>query len=222
MDMSGRAYAFVEVKSIDEDERIIEGLASTPTPDRVGDIVNPMGAKFKLPLPLLWQHDHTQPIGQVDMAKPTKAGIPFKAKLAKTSEPGRLKDRLDEAWQSIKLKLVRAVSIGFRPIKYNFIENGGIEFDEWEWFELSAVTVPAQAEATINTIKSIDAQLRAGVGADELAKQFDTGAERQTNDVEDQDNDAAATGKMVPVVYLNDPARDRAKAQPYVIQRIIV
>ena len=65
-----------------------------------------MGAKFNLPMPLLWQHKHDQPVGHVEYAKPTKTGIPFKARIAKSDEPGTLKDRLDEAWQSIKLKLV--------------------------------------------------------------------------------------------------------------------
>ena len=63
------------------------------------------GAKFKLPMPLLWQHDSEQPIGHVTHAKVTKAGIEIVAKIARIAEPGRLKDRLDEAWQSIKARL---------------------------------------------------------------------------------------------------------------------
>jgi hypothetical protein len=46
------------------------------------------------------------------------------------SEPGTLKDRLDEAWQSVKMKLVRGVSIGFRAIEYAFMDDGGIRFIE--------------------------------------------------------------------------------------------
>ena len=54
-----RAYAVLEVKSVDVDARIIEGFATTPTTDRNGDIVDPAGAEFTLPMPLLWQHDVT-------------------------------------------------------------------------------------------------------------------------------------------------------------------
>ena len=43
-----RAYSFIEIKSIDEDQRIIEGIASTPSADRVGDVVLSEGAKFKI------------------------------------------------------------------------------------------------------------------------------------------------------------------------------
>ena len=35
-------------------------------------------------------------------------------------------------------------------------ETGGIHFEEWDWLELSAVTIPANAECTITTIKSYD------------------------------------------------------------------
>lgn len=159
-----RAYSILEIKAVDDDQRIIEGIASTPTPDRMGDVVEPMGAQFKLPMPLLWQHDSRSPIGEVFFAKPTKNGIPFKAKLATIDEPGKLKDRLDEAWQSIKIGLVRAVSIGFRSIEYSIMEDGGWRFLQWEWLELSAVTIPANADATIQTIKSIDTEQRAASG----------------------------------------------------------
>lgn len=152
-----RAYSLMTVKQIDEDERVIEGVASTPEPDRLGDIVEPDGAEFKLPLPLLWQHNSREPVGQVTKATVTKDGIPIVAKFAKLEEPGRLKDRLDEAWQSIKIGLVQGLSIGFRAIERSFIEDSfSIRFLRWEWIELSAVTIPANSEATITAVKALD------------------------------------------------------------------
>lgn len=174
MEKTFRAYSVLETKNWDEDEdkMIIEGIASTPSPDRMNDIVEPMGAKFKTPMPLLWQHDHSQPIGYVTFAKPEKKGIPFKAEIPKVKEAGRLKDRLDEAVQSIKYKLVTAVSIGFRPIEdaYEFMENGGIRFKEWEWYELSAVTIPANSEAVISAVKSVDRSFLPASGHEEKSK----------------------------------------------------
>lgn len=152
------------VKAVDEEKREITGIASTPGTDRMGDIVVPEGAKFNLPVPLLWQHEHNQPIGQVVSAKVTDAGIEIVARLAKIEAPSQLAARLEEAWQSIKHGLVRGLSIGFRPIKYAFMDDGGIEFAEWDWFELSAVTIPANAEASITTVKSFDDELRASSG----------------------------------------------------------
>jgi HK97 family phage prohead protease len=201
--MNNRAYSVLSIKSVDEDKRIIRGIATTPAVDRVGDIIDPLGVKFDNPLPLLWQHEHDKPIGSVKFEKPTKAGISFEAEIASTDEPGTLKDRLDEAWQSIKIGLVRAVSIGFRAIEYAFMDNGGIRFSETEVYELSAVTIPANAEALITSVKSIDAKLRAEHGVPDP-------------EIPAQPKDEAATGKSVRVVKLA-PARDRA---PFVVREI--
>jgi HK97 family phage major capsid protein/HK97 family phage prohead protease len=160
-----RAYSILTVKAVEEEHRIIRGTATTPSPDRVGDIVEPLGVKFNNPMPLLWQHKHDKPVGTVTFDKPTKDGITFVAKLAKIDEPGTLKDRIDEAWQSVKAGLVSAVSIGFRAIEYAFIEGtNGIRFTESEVMELSLVTIPANADATISQIKSIDTEIRAATG----------------------------------------------------------
>jgi HK97 family phage major capsid protein/HK97 family phage prohead protease len=115
-------------------------------------------------LPLLWQHRHAEPIGQTRFKKPTKQGIEFEARIPKVTEPGKLKDRVDEAWQSLKHGLVRAVSIGFLPKELSFMEDGGIHFIESEVLELSLVTIPMNADARIETIKAIDAPLLAASG----------------------------------------------------------
>ena len=78
-----RAFSILTAKAVEGDgERVIEGIASTPSTDRMGDIVEPMGAKFALPLPLLWQHNHSDAVGTVEFAEPNAKGIPFKARLA--------------------------------------------------------------------------------------------------------------------------------------------
>ncbi|MFP4538478.1 MAG: phage major capsid protein [Dichotomicrobium sp.] len=160
-----RAYSLLEIKQVDEDRRVITGIATTPTPDRLGDIVEPDGAEFSLPIPLLWQHEHDQPIGHVTDAKVTEDGIEVVAKLERIDEPGTLKDRLDEAWQSIRSGLVRGLSIGFRAVETANIEDSfSLRFIKWMWLELSAVTIPANAEATIATVKSIDGELWAASG----------------------------------------------------------
>jgi len=166
--MEHRAYSLLEVRSMSDDggELTIEGVASTPTTDRMGDVVEPRGAKFRLPMPLLWQHRHDQPVGLVRFASPTDKGIPFRATLPKIAEPGVLRDRVDEARQSIKAGLISAVSIGFRAVDgaVERIKGGGLRFKEWEWLELSLVTIPANSEATISTVKALDAELLAASG----------------------------------------------------------
>ena len=164
----------LQVKSFDAEQRIIKGIASTPSPDRSDDIVDPQGAKFALPIPFLWQHMHSQPIGEVTEAVVTDKGIEVTVQIAKIEEEGKLKDRIDEAWQSIKSGLVKGLSIGFRGITVEDIPRSwGLHFKEWEWFELSAVTVPANAEASITEIKTIsksfEQQEKSALG-DELPK----------------------------------------------------
>ena len=144
------------VKSVDEEKRIITGIATTISPDREDDIVDPLGAKFTLPIPFLWQHDHSRPIGEVIAATVTDKGIEVEVQIAQIHVQGRLKERVDEAWQAIKTGLVKGLSIGFRGKEYNYIDGScGVHFKEWDWYELSAVTIPANMEASITSVKKL-------------------------------------------------------------------
>lgn len=199
----------LEAKAFDTDKRTFSGWATTPSPDRVSDTINPLGAKFTNPLVLLHQHDHSAPIGTVTFGKPTAKGIEFTAEIPAIDEPGPLKDRVDTAWGEIRHGLVRAVSIGFRPLKYAYMDDGGIDFQEIEIFELSSVSIPANAEAVITAVKSIDHKLMAKAGVEnDVLPAPETPADP---------TGTAAPGKSVRVVKLAAPARDRA---PFVIRSI--
>lgn len=203
--LNNRAYSWLEVRKFDEATRKFSGVATTPSVDRVGDIIDPLGVKFTNPLPLLHQHYHDRPIGSVNFKRPTADGIEFDAQIAIVEEPGPLKDRVDTAWLEVKYGLVRATSVGFRPIEYSFMENGGIHYHETEVYELSTVTIPAQPDAVIfDAVKSIDAALRKAAGVPEP-------------EIPAQPTDAAAIGKSVRVVKLDAPARVGA---PFVIRDI--
>jgi len=172
--MLKRAYSMFEVKGFDDATWEIEGIATTPTPDRMGDVVEPKGAIFKLPLSLLWQHQSSQPVGEVFSAKPKNDGIPVRARVFKaerfTSTP--IRERLLEAWESVKTGLVRGFSIGFSPLESEPLEKGSWSYRylSWEWLELSLVTIPANSEATIATVKSIDRELLAASGRQPVVK----------------------------------------------------
>lgn len=160
-----RAYSLMTLKAVDETQRILTGIASTPAPDRADDIMVPSGAKFTLPMPFLWQHEHDEPIGHVIDAKVTPAGIAVTVQIASVAEEGKLKERLDEAWQSIKAGLVKGLSIGFRGIETAQIEGSwGIKFLQWDWYELSAVTIPCNVNASILSVKSADRKQLAALG----------------------------------------------------------
>lgn len=167
--MKQRAYSTLAIKAFDDTggKRTFVGIASTPSVDRMGDIVEPKGMEISLPTPLLWQHNSREPIGWVTAAKVTDEGIVVECEVASIAEAGKLKDRLDEAWQMLKAQLVRGLSIGFDPIESARIEGTwGYRYLKWALLELSAVTIPANAECSIQSIKSYDQEhLRAASGA---------------------------------------------------------
>ena len=162
-----RGWATLTVKSVDNEQRTIEGWASRPEVDRVGDIIDPMGCNLKVPMPLLWAHRHDEPVGHVVAAKASKDGIKISAKLARILEPGPLKDSVDKAWQAVKAGLVQGLSIGFKPREYEPLDDGGYRFTKTDIYELSLVVIPACASATITMIKSLDQGLPAAIGATE-------------------------------------------------------
>lgn len=163
--MLTRAYSVLDIKSVNEETRTIEGIATTPSTDRMDDIVDPMGATFTLPLPFLRHHKSDQPVGHVTHASPTPDGIQVRVQFVKADEPPVLKERLDLAWAEVKTKLVRGLSIGFSPIEVADIKGTfGRRFLKWAWLELSAVTIPANQDATITMIRSVDTRDRAASG----------------------------------------------------------
>jgi HK97 family phage prohead protease len=162
--MTKRFYSTLEIKAVGDaagGKRVFTGIASTPSTDRMDDIVEPKGAVFKLPIPFLWQHSSRDPIGWITAAKVTDKGIDVEGEVASVEEPGALQDRLTMAWQMLKAGLVRGLSIGFRGLETAQIEGTwGSRYLKWEWLELSAVTIPANADASITAIKSADDRAR--------------------------------------------------------------
>jgi len=155
--MNNKAYSIFEIKStgINPDgKRFFKGTATTPTPDKIEDIMEPKGAVFELPLAFLWHHEIKDPIGWITKATVTPKGIDIEGEVADIPEKGKLKDRLEEAWQYLKYKLVRGLSIGFKGIEAAYLQNGGTHYMKWLWVELSAVTIAMNSEATITAIKS--------------------------------------------------------------------
>lgn len=160
-----RAYSTMTVKAVNEEQRIITGIASTPSADRAEDIMVPEGAQYTLPMPFLWQHESDEPIGHVIDVKVTPQGIEATMQIAKVDEEGDLKKRIDNAWQTIKAGLVRGLSIGFAPVETSRIEGSwGLKFLKWDWFELSAVTIPCNADARITSVKSASRKQLAALG----------------------------------------------------------
>lgn len=159
--MINRAWSLLEVKQVDDVKRTVSGVATTPTVDRVGDIVDPEGVVFRGPVKLHLYHKHDMPVGQVTFGKPTKSGIPFTASIPDVQEAGTVRERVNEALHSLKYKLLDAVSIGFNILEggAEILKGGGYKFTKWEMLELSLVGVPANPEAVVTAFKSADASV---------------------------------------------------------------
>lgn len=197
-----RALVRFDIKALDDDARTIEGWATTPEVDRVGDIVLPKGAEYDLPIPFLLDHDHSQVVGEVDRVEVTDKGIKFWASIKKITEEGDAKSLCDKAWSYIKHGLRKAVSIGFRPLEFDVLPSGGLKFTSWEWYELSAVGIPAQPGAKITGTKTF------AVGDTYVAEDPEIPAAPEP----------AATGKKARVVKLDSKPRDGG--EPFVIRKI--
>jgi HK97 family phage prohead protease len=166
-----RAYAALTIKDYDETKRdgarvrSIRGVATAITVDRYGDTVVPAGARYKLPLPALWQHHADQPVGLQVTAEVNDLDIPVTIILAEPKESQELIDRVTLAWESVKEGLVRGLSIGFRPLPdgYAFDQDSWtFTFNTWEWLETSLVTIPANPDAQISAaVRSMDHERRA-------------------------------------------------------------
>src|SRR5262245_22618424 len=95
------AVVHLAVKAFDAPTRTIRGVASTPRPDRQGHVLEPLGAQFTNPIPLLLHHDRRQPVGQATLTA-TAAGLLFEASIASVADAGPLRDRLEDTWQQLQ------------------------------------------------------------------------------------------------------------------------
>ena len=162
-----KAWSLLEVKAVDDEKRVIRGVATTPTVDRVGDVVEPGGAIFRGPIKLHLYHKHDMPVGLVEFGRPTAKGIPFEATIPEVHEAGIVRERVNEAWHSVKYRLLDAVSIGFKALDdgVELMKNGGYRFTKWEMLELSLVGVPANPDAVVTAFKSCDpTNIRSALG----------------------------------------------------------
>ena len=148
-------YSLFEVKSLDAEQRIIEGFATTPTADHVGDIVEPRGGKFRLPVPLFGVKHYGQGgevIGNVTKARVQSDGIWITAQIPKNSGL----DYVEKVWLQIKAGLLRGLSIGFRATETpELLKGGGRHYKNWSMVEVTAVPIPMNGECSIAVVKSL-------------------------------------------------------------------
>ena len=151
----------IEIKSVDEDKREITAIGSQQKVDRDGDIVNVDGIDFKSykknPI-VLWSHRHSDPpIGKTERVWKDGKNLMFKINYA----DAETYSFADTIYKLTKGGYINAFSIGFSPDWEAAEPNEkthGYTFNKTELLEISAVNVPANAQALVQS-KSIQKAL---------------------------------------------------------------
>lgn len=143
------------VKAVNQQEREILHLVSTPAQDRAGDVVEPGGADvsnyLKNPVVLV-DHDYRTEkiIGKATTVEIREDGVWARTKFRDTP--------LGKESFSIASEGLGGWSIGFRPIEYEAMKDDkgrtrGFRFGKWEMLEYSLVAIPMNQEVVQGAIQ---------------------------------------------------------------------
>lgn len=143
-------YTKAEIKEKAQD--VFTAVASSEIEDRQGEVVKQDGwdlKNFKNNPVLLYMHDHTKPIGKATRVWLDKASgkpmLKFKGFISDATEELKGYKKL------IEDGILNSFSVGFRPL-----EMDGNTITKAELFEISLVSVPANPEARLLAVKSLE------------------------------------------------------------------
>ena len=130
-------------------------IMSTASTDRMGDVIEQDGwdlRPFKQNPIALFQHNADKPIGVWEDVRVEAGKLTGRLKLAARGTS----QFLDELHALIEQRILKAVSVGFRPLKHEPLEKGGgYRFLKQELMECSLVSIPANSEA-LSIAKSME------------------------------------------------------------------
>lgn len=158
-----KGYSF-KTKSLDVAARTVSFVASTEAIDRMGDSIKLDGwrlDRFKQNPVILFGHDP----GELPIGKAVSIGIGNNALVVTvqfaTTDANPVAENV---FRLIQEGCLNAVSVGFIPIRWEFVEdqeNGRCGFDilEAELLEISVVPIPAHPDALVQaSMKGLDAE----------------------------------------------------------------
>ncbi len=160
--MHKTAAAVLAIKSMDDKSGEFEGYGSTfgGEPDSYGDVIAP-GAyevslkshKAKGTMPkMFWQHNPSEVIGKWLDAGEDDKGLLMKGRLNMEVQRGR------EAYALLKMGDIDGLSIGYRVKKHEVDDETGVWLlKELELMEVSVVSIGANENATISSVKAAKA-----------------------------------------------------------------
>lgn len=145
----------IDFKFADGEDRVFEGYGSTfGNKDRHGDVVvkGAFAKSLKGMQPaMLMHHDMRRPIGVWTEMKEDDNGLFVKGELTAGVQDA------DEAYALLKAGALHSMSIGFIPKIEEYDRNKDTNYiKEIELWEVSLVTIPANASATVAAVKDAE------------------------------------------------------------------
>jgi hypothetical protein len=140
------------VTKVEGADRTLRFCFSDNAVDRMGDTIDPDGwdiSDFVLNPVALWAHDSSQPpIGRAANVGPEGPRLMGDIEFA----PPEIYAFADTIFRLLVGKFLRAVSVGFLPVEYSYIENDpdrswGIDFKRQQLLEISVCPIPANPNA---------------------------------------------------------------------------
>lgn len=147
-DMTERKSLSLEIKANEAGEvtgygSVFENLDSYGDRIRAGAFA---GSLTKRKPKMLWQHRMEEPIGVWDEVREDDKGLTVKGRLALKTTRGA------EAHELAMMGALDGLSIGYRTLDYEMEGNNRI-LKEIDLYEVSFVTIPANAMATLTSVK---------------------------------------------------------------------
>jgi len=155
MDMELMEIRECEIRSVDEETRMVSGIAVP-----YGQTTQVNGYKERVEkgafgspqnVTLFYGHDHRSgglPIGKVVEARDTDEGLEIKAQISKTAKG-------EEVYTLLREGVLNKFSIGFQPTKSRR-ENGVLVREKGDLKEVSVVAIPAYANAVVSEVRDAD------------------------------------------------------------------
>lgn len=161
MDRETKAFALeVEEFKSEEGKGLFSGWLSVFGNEDLGHDVVEQGAftktlqERKQAVPILWQHDDSQPVGVFrDMREESMGGPSGKGGLRVKGELNLKTQRGSEAYELLKQGALSGLSIGYGVVKHGFDGNKRL-LKELRLHEGSLVTFPMNQAATVDAVKA--------------------------------------------------------------------
>ncbi len=121
-------------------------VLSDDTVDRYGDVIEAEGwdlSWFRKNNIALFGHDSTFPIGTWEDVRVEGNKLLGRLKFAAEGTSARI----DELRRLVEQRILKAVSVGFKPVEHEPMKSGGVRFRRQELLETSLVSVPANPAA---------------------------------------------------------------------------